>query len=96
MPRQLNTISSIIGAIHIKNTVKNVEFVLYRFTDYFKDRDLNDISKNEVLAFLSFLGKVFSNFSEQFFKIFFSIKDDFHIVRVVQVLNQRRIGRHCL
>ncbi len=47
--RQSNTIFSITGQIPKKNTVKTCEFVLFRFSETFTDRELEEISQEEVL-----------------------------------------------
>ncbi len=53
MQKQLNIISSTTEQILKKNTVKNAEFVLYRFAESFKDRELSSILKDDVLDFLT-------------------------------------------
>lgn len=33
---------------------------------------------------------------KQFFEAGFSVEENFHVIRVVEVFNQRRIRKHCL
>ncbi len=51
--RQSNRIKSITGSIRKKNTLKNYEFLFTRFTDEFGDRDLDAITPDEILYFLT-------------------------------------------
>jgi len=50
---QLNRIKSITGSIRKKNTLKNYEFLFTRFSDEFSDRELESITPDEILSFLT-------------------------------------------
>jgi len=52
-PKLYIRIKSIIGSIRKKNTLKNYEFLFTRFTDEFGDRELDTITPDEVLSFLT-------------------------------------------
>jgi hypothetical protein len=53
IPMQLNRIKSITGSIRKKNTLKNYEFLFTRFSDEFSDRELESITPDEILSFLT-------------------------------------------
>jgi integrase len=50
---QLNRIRSITASIRKKNTIKNYEFLFTRFNDEFGKRDLESITPDEILSFLT-------------------------------------------
>ena len=50
---QLNRIKSITGSIRKKNTLKNYEFLFTRFSDEFSDRELESITPDAILSFLT-------------------------------------------